>query len=60
MHSKPNGYMPFNAMCVYVQSAKLNGQPLNHPWITHDDIMRGGTLELEMDLLPNKSWGNGS
>ncbi|HEX3625481.1 MAG TPA: GH92 family glycosyl hydrolase [Verrucomicrobiae bacterium] len=41
----------------YVQSATLNGQPLNHPWITKDDIIKGGTLELDMGLLPNKNWG---
>ncbi|MGH7978058.1 MAG: glycoside hydrolase domain-containing protein, partial [Limisphaerales bacterium] len=41
----------------YVQSAKLNGQPLNHPWITKDDIINGGTLELNMGILPDKSWG---
>jgi predicted alpha-1,2-mannosidase len=41
----------------YVQSAKLNGQPLNHPWITKDDIINGGTLELDMGILPNKHWG---
>lgn len=41
----------------YVQSAKLNGKPLNHPWITKDDIINGGTLELNMGILPNKNWG---
>lgn len=41
----------------YVQSAKLNGQPLNRPWITHAEIAAGGTLELEMGILPNKNWG---
>ena len=40
----------------YVQSAKLNGQPLEHPWITHDDIAKGGTLEFEMGILPKKDW----
>jgi predicted alpha-1,2-mannosidase len=60
VHSKPTGYVPFNPMSVYVQSAKLNGQPLNRSWITHDEIVHGGTLELEMDVLPNKSWGNGN
>ncbi len=40
----------------YVQSAKLNGEPLEHPWITHDDIAKGGTLEFEMGILPNKTW----
>jgi predicted alpha-1,2-mannosidase len=41
----------------YIQSAKLNGIPLNHPWITKDDIIKGGTLEFEMGILPNKGWG---
>jgi predicted alpha-1,2-mannosidase len=40
----------------YVQSAKLNGIPLNRPWITHEEIVSGGTLELVMDILPNKNW----
>ena len=41
----------------YIQSAKLNGKPLNRPWLTQADIVNGGKLELEMDLLPNKAWG---
>jgi predicted alpha-1,2-mannosidase len=41
---------------IYVQSAKLNGQPLARPWVTHEEITRGGTLEFEMGLLPNKVW----
>lgn len=41
----------------YIQSAKLNGQPLNTPWISHDNVMEGGTLEFEMGAKPNKSWG---
>lgn len=41
----------------YIQSAKLNGQPLDKPWITHADIMNGSTLELVMDKHPNKAWG---
>ena len=40
---------------AYIKSARLNGRPLEHPWITHEQIARGGTLELEMDLLPDKS-----
>lgn len=43
----------------YVQSARLNGQPLQHPWITHAEVAAGGTLELGMGLLPNKTlWTN--
>jgi predicted alpha-1,2-mannosidase len=42
---------------IYIKSARLNGKLLKQPWITHQDIVNGGTLELEMDILPNKSWG---
>ncbi len=41
----------------YIQSAKLNGAPLNEPFITHDEIMAGATLELVLGELPNKNWG---
>jgi predicted alpha-1,2-mannosidase len=41
----------------YVQSATLDGRPLDRPWITQEEIARGGTLELDMGLLPNKAWG---
>lgn len=41
----------------YIQSAKLNGDILNKPWFTHEQILEGGTLELEMGPLPNKEWG---
>jgi putative alpha-1,2-mannosidase len=41
----------------YIQSALLNGQPLDRPWIRHADITVGGTLELRMGLRPNKNWG---
>jgi predicted alpha-1,2-mannosidase len=41
----------------YIQSAQFDGQPLNRPWFTHDQLLAGGTLELEMGPKPNKSWG---
>ena len=41
----------------YIQSAKLNGETLNRTWFTHDDILSGSTLELEMGQYPNKEWG---
>jgi len=41
----------------YIQSAKFNGQVLNKPWFTHEQLMSGGTLELVMGPKPNKSWG---
>lgn len=42
----------------YIQSAKLNGKPLDKPWFSHDDLKKGGTLVLEMGSRPNKSWGS--
>ena len=44
----------------YIQSAKLNGQPLNRPWFTHTDLLNGATIELEMGAYPNKKWGSAS
>jgi predicted alpha-1,2-mannosidase len=42
----------------YIQSAELNGKPLNRPWFTHGDIVNGGSLTLEMGPRPNKAWGS--
>ncbi|GHU56904.1 alpha-1 2-mannosidase [Bacteroidia bacterium] len=42
----------------YIQSASLNGQPLNQPWFNHSDIAKGGILELEMGPKANKAWGS--
>lgn len=44
----------------YVQGAKLNGKPLDRSWITHDEIMAGGKLILEMGPEPNEEWGSGN
>ena len=41
----------------YIQSATLNGKPLDRAWLTHDEIMSGGTLTLTMSSTPNKAWG---
>jgi len=41
----------------YIQSATLNGEDLNGPWITHDAIMDGAKLVFEMGPKANKSWG---
>jgi len=42
----------------YIQSAKLNGKVLKKPWFTHDDMINGGSLVLEMGPKPNRSWGS--
>jgi predicted alpha-1,2-mannosidase len=41
----------------YIQSATLNGKPLNKPWFSHSDIAGGGRLVFEMGPTPNKKWG---
>ena len=43
---------------VYVQKVILNGKPLNRLFITHDEIMNGGTLEFFMSNKPNKAMKN--
>jgi predicted alpha-1,2-mannosidase len=47
-------YAPGNK---YIQSATLNGTPLNKPWFHHKDIANGGTLVLTMGDKANKEWG---
>lgn len=41
----------------YIQSATLNGEKLDKPWITHDALINGGKLVFEMGPKANKSWG---
>jgi len=41
----------------YIQSAKLNGEVIDSPWFTNEQLMDGGILELEMGAYPNKKWG---
>jgi putative alpha-1,2-mannosidase len=44
----------------YIQSAMLNGKPLNVPRFRHGDLVPGGSLVFEMGPKPNIRWGNGS
>ena len=37
----------------YIQSATLNGKSLEKSWISHKDILNGGTLEFVMGAQPN-------
>jgi predicted alpha-1,2-mannosidase len=43
---------------VYIQSAMLNGKPLNKPWFYHSELVKGGSLVLQMGPEPNKNWGS--
>jgi len=42
---------------IYIESAFLNGNKLNTPFISHKDIIKGGKLVLQMGSHPNKKWG---
>jgi predicted alpha-1,2-mannosidase len=41
---------------IYIQSATLNGQPLNQWWIRQRDVIKGGNLALTLGPEPNKDW----
>ncbi len=41
----------------YIQSATLNGKPLNKAFIDHFEIMEGGKLVFEMSNVANRNWG---
>jgi predicted alpha-1,2-mannosidase len=42
---------------VYIQAARLNGEPLSQAWFRHAAIKNGGNLVLTMGSAPNKNWG---
>jgi len=46
-----------SATNIYIQSATLNGKPLNRCWITYQEIVAGGTLDMILGPQPNKKWG---
>lgn len=37
---------------IYIQSVSLNGKPLEKMQISHADLLKGGTLKLEMGAMP--------
>ena len=41
----------------YIQSAALNGEQMSKSWLSHKEIINGGTLVFEMGPVPNKEWG---
>ncbi|MEI6666529.1 MAG: GH92 family glycosyl hydrolase [Acidobacteriota bacterium] len=40
----------------YIQSAVLNGRPLDRCWIRHDEIVAGGTLLVRLGPEPSRTW----
>jgi predicted alpha-1,2-mannosidase len=44
---------------VYIKNAKMNGANYTKSYVLFEDIMKGGTLQIEMSAEPNKNWGSG-
>jgi len=42
---------------IYIQTATLNGKPLNRCWLDYREITAGGTLDLVLGPSPNRQWG---
>jgi predicted alpha-1,2-mannosidase len=43
---------------IYIQDAILNGNTYHKAWISHQDIVNGGELILQMGSEPNREWGS--
>lgn len=43
---------------IYIQSATLNGIPLNRPWFHHSELAQGGVLRITLGPEPNLDWGS--
>lgn len=41
-----------SAANLYVVAARLNGKPIDRAWLTHDELMKGGVLQLDMAAHP--------
>ena len=46
-----------SATNLYIQSARLNGEPLDIPMLTHAQLEAGGLLEFDMGPTPSQ-WGS--
>jgi len=42
---------------IYIQSAKLNGRPLDQCRLEHAALVEGGELEIKLGAQPAKNWG---
>lgn len=52
---KTHDFAPENK---YIQRASLNGKEWTKPWFPHEEIEKGGILELWMGRYPNEAWGS--
>lgn len=41
---------------IYIQSVSLNGRNYTKSYISHSDILKGGTFIFEMEPTPNRIW----
>lgn len=41
---------------IYIQSVKLNGKVFNNSYLTHIELLSGGTLSFEMGAKPSRKW----
>ncbi|MDL2221970.1 GH92 family glycosyl hydrolase [Parabacteroides sp. OttesenSCG-928-N08] len=41
---------------IYIQSIRVNGLPYDKSYLTHQQIMEGATVELEMGNQPGSAW----
>jgi putative alpha-1,2-mannosidase len=47
-----------SAQNKYIQSATLNGESWNKPWLSQEQLEKGGILVLNLGPEPNRNWGN--
>jgi predicted alpha-1,2-mannosidase len=52
-----HNYSPENK---YIAKAVFNGKDYDKCWFTHDQLMKGGTLEFYMSSRPVKTWSAGN
>jgi predicted alpha-1,2-mannosidase len=41
----------------YIQRISFNSKPFTRSYISHQDLMKGGILQIEMGSRPSKTWG---
>lgn len=46
-----------SATSKYIQSATLNGNPLNRVYVTHNEILQGAEVVFDMGDNPSMTWG---
>jgi putative alpha-1,2-mannosidase len=42
----------------YIQSIQFSGQPQSKVWLRHADVIKGGTLDLQLGDTPNQVLGS--